>query len=107
MTDPAETTRLVARLLEICERFATSPDHQGAYHLDNRENMNHTGVCCQRRKWQGGERVKDGSGYRMANQTLSGECAPSCVEFRATLTAARAHVAATAPRQLSLIGGDA
>jgi hypothetical protein len=108
MTDQT-TDALIRDLLAIAERFATTPDHQGAYHLDNRENLNQTGVCCQRRKWKpSAEVVKSGTGFRPAHQTLTGECAPSCVAFRATLTAARAHVAATQQHQLDLlIGGPA
>ena len=95
----ADQTALIRELLRFCERFLTPSGH-----LDNREQLNSLGVCCQRRKWQGGTRVRDGSGYRMADQTLTGTCAPSCVEFTAVLTAAREHVAANETRQLDLLG---
>lgn len=52
----------------IAERFGTPNDH-----LDNRDGLNHLGVCSQRRQWVGGERVPDGTGFRMENQPQPNE----------------------------------
>jgi len=94
-----QQTALIRRMLVFMERTATK-----AGHLAMIEPNEHLGVCNTKRRYVGGTRVRDGSGFRMDGQTLNGECTPSCQEFRAVLTAAREHVAATAPRQLSLEG---
>jgi hypothetical protein len=94
---------IIARLLAICERFGTPerPDQPG--HLDNREGLNHLGVCCLRRHWVGGERVPDGTGFRIENQTLDGVCAPSCVEWREATAEARACLAESEPVHLGAV----
>lgn len=71
---------LEARALALLQRFASSGGH-----LAPRDDYDHRGLCCHRRHWVGGERVKDGAGYRMAGQTLDGECADSCVEWQAVV----------------------
>lgn len=91
-------TRLISRLLlAICERFGTP-----AGHLDHREGIDFRGVCVGHRTFTGGERVKDGAGFRIANQMLSGVCAPSCREWQAATTEARAYLEEHEPRQIAL-----
>jgi len=94
----APDPRLVARLLALVERFGTPSGH-----LDHREGLDYRGVCVGHRTMTGGTRVKDGSGFRIAGQTLSGECAASCKEWQAVRAEARAYLAATETRQLVML----
>lgn len=96
MTDPRD--RMIARLLALADRFASTGGH-----LDHREGLDYRGVCVGHRTMTGGTRVKDGSGWRIAGQTLSGECAASCREWQAVRAEARAHLDAVETRQLVLI----
>jgi hypothetical protein len=93
-----QPTSLLARALTLLERFGTS-----AGHLDNREQLHHLGVCCQRRQWVGGETMPDGSGFRVVNQTLDGTCASSCLEWQTVTRELSAAVAAEAPLQPRLL----
>lgn len=94
-----EPQTLHERALALLERFGTP-----AGHLDHREGIDFRGVCVGHRTFTGGERVKDGSGWRIAGQTLSGECAASCQEWQAVVSELRAAVEAE-PRvtQLTLL----
>lgn len=95
----ATESRLVARLLALVERFGTPSGH-----LDHREGIDYRGVCVGHRTYRGGgERVKDGAGYRMVGQTFVGVCAPSCQEWQAVRAEAQAYLAATHTRQLALM----
>jgi hypothetical protein len=86
--------RAIARLVAICERIGTTADENGQQHLDNREQLNHLGVCSQLREWiASSDVVRDGSGFRPASHTLSGTCAPSCQEWHEALAEGRAILA--------------
>lgn len=86
---------IIRRLLALTDRFMTSNGH-----LDFREDIDHRGVCRQRRHYAGGDVVPSGSGYVTINQTLDGTCAPSCQEAIAVRAAAAAYLADHEPRQL-------
>jgi hypothetical protein len=89
---------LNARALALLQRFASSGGH-----LAPKDEYDHRGVCCHRRHWTGGERVQDGSGFRMAGQTLDGTCADSCVEWQAVVAELTAAVDAEPRLQPQLL----
>ena len=89
--------RLLADLVRLCERFASPSGH-----LRSADPYSALGICVSRRHWVGGRKVKDGSGFRIVDQVLDGTCAPACVLYQATLTEARAVLAAHEPAQLTL-----
>lgn len=94
--------QLEQRLLAAALRWMDRQVTKGA-HLAMVESNEHLGVCNTRRRYVGGTRVKDGAGYRMADQTLDGECSPLCVEFTADREAIRAYVDEHETRQMTLL----
>lgn len=96
---------LISSLLALCERFGTNQREFEKSHLAMAEPNEHLGVCNTRRAYDpnGGRTVKDGTGFRVVDQPLSGTCADACVLWRQTVTAARQWLAEREPRQLELV----
>ena len=93
--------QVIARLVAICERFGTSAEPGKPQHLDNREQLNHLGVCSRRREWIAiAEVVPDGTGFRPASHTLSGTCSDACIEWHEALAEGRAILVESQPTPL-------
>ena len=92
--------RIIAALLAQCKRFETKSGH-----LAMTEPNEHLGVCNTQRAYDpnGGRKVKDGSGFRIVDQPLTGACSPLCVAFTAVVGEAQAYLEATAPEQLTML----